>query len=136
MGLDAAIDALEVRARALLADEESAERKALRAALTELQDRQWLSGVKSDVLAEIGRAKKIDTLNTALIDAKPNSITAKNTELSKALITERLRGRFAQEVNHLDLGGLAIKLEQELGSKYRIVAFSTFVLGDIPTVIW
>lgn len=122
LGLDAAIDALENRATALLADEESPERKALRTELAEMQDRQWLAGVKDDVAAEIGRAKDIGALNTALKDTKPNTITAKNTELSRALISERLRGRFAQEINHLNLGGLAIELEQA-GSQSGISRF-------------
>lgn len=128
VGLDTAIDALEVRVGALLADEESVERKALRAALAELKDRQWLSGVKHDVLAEISRAKNINALNMALTDTRPNTITAKNTELSKALITERLRGRFAQEVNHLDLGGLAIELDQA-GSQSGISRFKVSLIN-------
>lgn len=127
LNLDAVIDALEVRAAALLADEESSERKALRAELAGLQDRQWLAGVKDDVLTEIARAKDVDALKTALKDTKPNTITAKNTELSRALITERLRGRFAQEINHLDLAGLAIELEQA-GSQSGISRFKVSLI--------
>jgi ABC-type hemin transport system ATPase subunit len=127
LDLDAVIGALEVRAAALLADDESPERKALRAELAALQDRQWLAVVKDDVLAEIGRAKSFDALNKALKDTKPNTITAKNTELSKALITERLRGRFAQEINHLDLAGLAIELGQA-GSQSGISRFKVSLI--------
>lgn len=111
-GLDAAIDALETRAKALLADDESEERKKLRAELAELKDRQWLSGIKNDVLAEVGRLKSIAKLETALKDTRPNAITSKNTALSEALITERLRARFATEIDHLNLAGLAIELSQ------------------------
>ncbi|ARU02364.1 AAA family ATPase [Yoonia vestfoldensis] len=127
LGLDAMIDALDIRANALLADEESPERKALRAELSGLQDRQWLAGVKDDVLAEIRRAKDVDALNTALKDTKQNTITAKNTELSRALITERLRGRFSQEINHLGLAGLAIELEQA-GSQSGISRFKVSLM--------
>jgi hypothetical protein len=127
LGLDAVIDSLEARAAALLADEESPERKVLRAELAELKDRQWLVGVKDDVLGEIGRAQGVDALNTALKDTKPNTITAKNTELSRALITERLRGRFAQEINHLNLAGLAIELEQA-GSQSGISRFKVSLI--------
>lgn len=112
IGLQSTIDALEARARALLADDESDERKALRAELAELKDRQWLSGIKDDVLAEIERRKSLSTLETALKDTRPNAITQKNTTLSEALITDRLRGRFAQEIDHLNLAGLAIELTQ------------------------
>lgn len=129
LGLDSVIDALEVRAAALLADEESPERKALKAELSGLQDRQWLSGVEDDVVAEIGRAKDIDALANALRDTKPNTITAKNTELSRALITERLRGRFAQEINYLNLAGLAIELEQA-GSQSGISRFKVSLIHN------
>ena len=111
-GLQNTIDALESRATALLADDESDERKALRAELAELQDRQWLSGVKDDVLAEIERLKSLSALEMALKDTRPNVITQKNTVLSEALITDRLRSRFAQEIDHLNLAGLAIELTQ------------------------
>lgn len=111
-GLDTHIDALEVRAAALLADDESEERKKLRAELAELQDRQWLAGIKNDVLAEITRLQSIFDLDAAVKDTRANAITAKNTALSEALITDRLRARFAQEIDHLNLAGLAIELTQ------------------------
>jgi len=80
--------------------------------LQELKDRQWLAGTKADVIAEIGRLKAIAILKSALKDTKPNNITAKNTSLSEALITDRLQGRFAQEIDQLNLAGLAIELTQ------------------------
>lgn len=110
--LQSTIDALESRATALLADDESDERKALRAELAELKDRQWLSGIKDDVLAEIERRKSLSILDTALKDTRPNAITQKNTALSEALITDRLRGRFAREIDHLNLADLEIELTQ------------------------
>ena len=120
--LDAVIDALENRAVALLADDESEERKKLRAELDELKDRQWLSGIKDDVLAEIARLKSIAKLEAALKDTRPNTITAKNTSLSEALITERLRARFAQEIDHHNLAGLAVELTQA-GSQHGVSRF-------------
>ena len=112
IGLDTHINALEARAAALLADDENEERKKLRAELAELHDRQWLGGVKNDVLAEITRLQSIFDLDTAVKDTRANAITTKNTALSEALITNRLRARFAQEIDHLNLAGLAIELTQ------------------------
>jgi hypothetical protein len=111
-GLDDVIRSLESRIAALLAEDDSDERKALRAELQELKDRQWLAGIKADVIAEIGRLKAIAKLKSALKDTKPNNITARNTSLSEALITDRLRARFAKEIDHLNLAGLAIELTQ------------------------
>ena len=120
--LSDAVAGLETRAAALLADDNSDERKAMRAKLAELQDRQWLSGIKDDVIAEIGRRKSIDAIETALKDTRPNTITAKNTTLSEALITERLRGTFAREIDHMNLSGLAIELTQA-GSQAGVSRF-------------
>ena len=123
-GLQTVIDTLGTRITALLADEDSDERKKLRTELEELKDRHWLSGIKGDVLAQITRLKSIAKLETALKDTKPNAITSKNTALSEALITDRLRSRFAQEIDHLNLAGLAIELTQarsQLGvSRFKI----------------
>lgn len=122
IGFDAAISGLEKRATDLLAEGDNIARKEMQNELVELKDRKWLSGVKDDVLAQIARLEEIHTLNVALKDTRPTQITAKNTELSKALITERLRGRFAQEVDNLNLGRLAIELDQA-GSKGGISRF-------------
>ncbi|TLP43443.1 hypothetical protein FDK21_17995 [Cohaesibacter sp. CAU 1516] len=121
-GLEDVITSLQSRITALLAEEDSDERKALRAELQELKDRQWLAGVKADAIAEIGRLKAKTKLKSALKDTKPASITSKNTSLSQALITDRLRGRFAQEIDHLNLAGLAIELTQA-GSKHGVSRF-------------
>lgn len=125
--LDASIAALETRAAAILADDNSEDRKALRAELEELKDRQWLSGVKGDVLAQITRLKEIAELETALKDTKPNAITSKNTSLSGALVTDRLRARFAQEIDHLDIAGLAIELTQA-GSQHGVTRFKVSLM--------
>ena len=122
VGLEATIASLEARATALLADDDTEERKKLRAELQELRDRQWLAGIKDDVLAEISRLKSIAKLETALQDTRSNTITSKNTGLSEALITDRLRRRFTQEIDRLNLAGLAIELKQA-GSKHGVSRF-------------
>lgn len=122
--LKSAIESLEKRAAAVLADDDSDERKALRAEYNELKDRKWLSTILGDVLAEIGRRKTVSELEIANKTTRPNAITALNTQLSKGLITERLRARFAQEIDDFKLAGLAIELKQaksQLGvSRFRI----------------
>jgi ABC-type cobalamin/Fe3+-siderophores transport system ATPase subunit len=127
IGLDTVINALETRAGALLSDDESDERKKLRTELEELKDRQWLLGIKKDILAEIARLISIAKLEVALKDTRPNAITSKNTGLSEGLITERLRGRFAQEINHLNLSGLAIELTQA-GSQRGVSRFKVSLI--------
>ncbi len=135
--LNAVMDALESRAQVMLADDESEDRKALKADLSELQDRQWLAGIVDDVTAEVDRMIQVDVLETALKDTRPGSITQKNTSLSEALITDRLRGRFLREIDHLNLAGLEIELAQARSqhgvSRFRVslIESSSSNAGDI-----
>ena len=135
--INAVMDTLESRAQAMLADDESEDRKALKTELSELRDRQWLAGVVDDVTAEIDRLKQVDELETALKDTKPGFITQKNTALSAALITDRLRGRFLREIDHLNLAGLEIELAQARSqhgvSRFRVslIESSSSNAGDI-----
>ena len=110
--LRAASDELSRRARALLADEQSEERRALKRELQELRDRQWLAGIKADVLSEIERKKQLAMLRSALRDTVHTQITNKSSALSETLVTNRLRGRFAQEIDRMHIAGLAIELRK------------------------
>ena len=135
--LNAVMNALERRAQAVLADDDSEDRKALKAEFSELRDRRWLAGIVDDVTAEIDRLKQVDELETAIKDTRHRSITQKNTSLSEALITNRLRGRFLMEIDHLNLTGLKIELTQAQSqhgvSRFRVslIESSSGNTGDI-----
>ncbi|MFV1630807.1 AAA family ATPase [Phaeobacter sp. JH20_18] len=135
--LNAAMDAIESRAQAMLADDDSDDRKALKAELSELRDRQWLAGIVDDVTAQVDRLKQVHELETALKDTRPGAITQKNTTLSEALITDRLRGRFLREIDHLNLAGLEIELAQARSqhgvSRFRVslIESSSSNAGDV-----
>lgn len=106
----------------LIAADEDPGRQARRAELTALKDQQWLAGVAEDVIAEIERRKQIDALENALKNTTSAAITKLNTTLSQGLITDRLRARFAQEINDLKLAGLAIEqTKSNLGvARFRV----------------
>lgn len=101
------------RASALATEAGSPARAALLAEKTELSDRQWFSGVKADVLAEIERLKQIALLETAQRDTATNRITTKSTEIAQALVTDALRAQFAREVASFEISGLAVELRQQ-----------------------
>lgn len=73
---------IETRANALAAEAGSPARAALLTEKVELVDRQWLGGIKADVLAEIERQKKIALLETAQRDTATNRVTSKSTEIA------------------------------------------------------
>ena len=104
---------VETRANALAAEAGSPARAALLAEKIELSDRQWLSGIKADVLAEIERLKQIARLEAAQRDTATNRITTKSTEIAQALVTDALRAQFAREVASFEIAGLAVELRQQ-----------------------
>jgi hypothetical protein len=112
-GLAAQVADIEARANALAAEAGSPARAALLAEKAELADRQWLGGIKADVLAEIERIKQIGRLEVAQRDTVTNRITSKSTEIAQALVTDALRAQFAREVASFEIAGLAVELRQQ-----------------------
>jgi hypothetical protein len=104
---------VEARANALAAEAGSPARAALLGEKAELADRQWLGGIKADVLAEIERMKQIARLEAAQRETTTNRITTKSTEVAQALVTDALRAQFAREVASFDIAGLAVELRQQ-----------------------
>lgn len=105
-------DAIATRIEALQSEADSPQRAALVAERDDLIDRKWLAIVKPDVLAHIERRKTIEALERFRKDTTTNKITTQSTRIAQALITNRLRGRFANEVDKLGVAGLAIELQQ------------------------
>lgn len=104
---------IDARGDELAAQEDSPARVALTTERTELADRQWLNGIKADVLAQIERLKKIEALETAQRETVTNRITAKSTEIAQALVTDALRAQFAREAASFEIAGLALELRQQ-----------------------
>ncbi|MCJ9708022.1 AAA family ATPase [Bordetella hinzii] len=104
---------IESRANALAAEAGSPARAALLAEKAELADRQWLGGIRADVLAEIERLKQVARLDTAKRDTTTNRTTTKSTEIAQALVTDALRAQFAREVASFEIAGLAVELRQQ-----------------------
>ena len=104
---------VQARANALAAEAGSPARAALLAEKAELADRQWLGGIKADVLAEIERLKLTARLEAAQRDTATNRITTKSTEMAHALVTDALRAQFAREVASFEIADLAVELRQQ-----------------------
>ncbi len=109
----ALINVLSMRITALRAEDESEERKQMRATLQGLTDRAWLAVIQNDVIAEIDRRKKRAALNAALKDTATNRITTKSGEIAERLVTNALRAQFSKEIDKFGIAGLAIELRKE-----------------------
>lgn len=110
--LRTALSAIAKRIEALQSEATSPQRLALIVERDGLADRKWLGVVKADVLAHIERLKAIEALEKAGKDTTTNKITTQSARIAQALVTNRLRGRFAIEVDKLGVAGLAIELQQ------------------------
>ncbi|WP_245508835.1 AAA family ATPase [Bradyrhizobium nanningense] len=110
--LRAVLDAIATRISDLRSEADSPQRAALIAERNALADRKWLGVVKADVLAQIDRLKVIEAIEKASKDTATNKITTQSARIAQALVTNRLRARFAIEVEKLGVSGLAIELQQ------------------------
>lgn len=106
------LDDIAARITGLQAEANSPQRIALIEERDGLADRKWLGMVKADVLAQIERLKAIEAIEKANKDTTTNKITTQSARIAQALVTNRLRGQFAIEVNKLGVAGLAIELQQ------------------------
>lgn len=109
--LQALADELAKRAAALQSETDAPERLALVAEMNDLADRQWLAVVRDDVVAHVSRLGAFAALTRASKDTATNRITTQSAEIARLLVTNRLRGRFAREVEKLGVAGLAIELQ-------------------------
>ena len=131
--LEALREDIAHRARALSGDADSAERQALVSEHRELKDRLALSAIAEDVRAEIGRRVEISALRKAEKSCGTGTkrlITTKNKELSEKLVTDALRGRFAREVQKLQIGSMPIELRKVRDRDFQ--SFFKVALVDKP----
>jgi len=110
--LRTALSGIATRIVGLQSEASSPQRAALIAERDGLADRKWLGVVKADVLAQVERLKAIEGIEKASKDTATNKITTESARVAQALVTNRLRGRFAIEVDKLGVAGLAIELQQ------------------------
>ena len=104
-------ESLSERAKLLMSEGNSEERKRSEKKLAELRKRQWLAGVKNDVLAEIERIKKREKLEGLIDQCKTTTITNKSSQLAQFLVTDALTEKFAEETEKLNLSALALELK-------------------------
>ena len=110
--INAAVEDYELRIEAIRKGEDSSAYQALQEELAELQARRTLSAIKGDVVAEVNRRKEIEALESANKLARKRPITDKNKEISDKLVTDRLRGAFAREIEKLELATAPIELKK------------------------
>jgi energy-coupling factor transporter ATP-binding protein EcfA2 len=104
--------ALSERAQQLAADHASPAHLALVKEYRELKDREALTPILEDIKAEIERQKEIVALRKSLKDTAKKGVTDKNKDLSDKLVTDALRGRFAREIQKMNLARMPVELRK------------------------
>ncbi len=115
--LSALSASLESRAKTEESAEDPTTRAALQKECNDLLAKEWLKSVKAEIEAQIERHKKVKALKEKLEDTKTNAITAKNSELTKKLVTDAYCQKFADEVKGLGVRTVKVKLEELSGAK-------------------
>lgn len=100
--------------------------------LKELEARQKLRDNLAVVLDAIERKKRMAAYGAALEDVTTNAITKKSTELTKELVTDTLRHRFAAELQRIGFTHLDVELQASGGSKGAL--FHKLVFTHAPSV--
>jgi ABC-type dipeptide/oligopeptide/nickel transport system ATPase subunit len=137
--LQTAMSTLEARAKTEESAHDPETRKKLQAELKELEAREWLAGVKADVLQQIDHYKIISELKDCDKDLKTSAITAKSTELTELFVTQAFQQRFKDEVAGLKLHTLEVVMDQTHGKKgiskfgLRLVKAANSKVADIAS---
>jgi energy-coupling factor transporter ATP-binding protein EcfA2 len=118
---EALIGSLQVSLEARAKTEESAHdpetRKKLIAERSELEVREWLSGVKDVVLEQIEAYRIVAKLDRCRKDVATAQITTKSSDLTKQFVTDTFQKRFKDELKLLGLKTLEVALEPIKGKK-------------------
>lgn len=112
-----AIKVLETQASTEEAANDPVARKALESERKELEAREWLSGVKGDVLKQIGHLRIVAELDQCKKDLNTAPITSKSSELTETFVTKAFRDRFNDEAKALGLTTIQVVMEPVQGKK-------------------
>ncbi len=129
--LGAFIDSLRKRASGLDGKEHGLDAKEA-AELKELEARILLRDNLQIVLDEIERKQRLAAYRQCLDDTNTQTITRKSTELTKELVTDRLRDTFKAELAKLEFNHLLVEIQAAGGAKGAL--FHRILFPNAPGV--
>jgi hypothetical protein len=119
--------AAQLRTRSRVMDPKDA------AELKEFEAREILRDQLGLVLEEIERKKRLAAYGLCLNDTTTNAITRKSTELTKQLVTDRLRDQFQEELKKLEFTHLAVEVKPVGGAKGAL--YHQLIFTNAPGVV-
>jgi len=100
--------------------------------LTDLQDKEWLSNNKDEVIKYLDNLRKISDLEDKKSETKTKNITDFTTELTNIFVTEKFCNTFESELQKLGLNSIKVKLETKRSRK----AITQFGLKVVDADKW
>ena len=110
-----------------------AKRKAMAAELRELDARILLGKHERTLIEEIERKKKVAAFGQCIEETKPTAITQKGSAVTKAVVSERLKTRFREELVGLDFTHVEVELKEAGGTEG--VFYHKLVLTRAPGTV-
>lgn len=129
---------LQERLTTLETDTSAEMRRQLTAEAQELRARSLLAKNKQLVLAEIDRKKRAAAYEQAIAETKTAAITKKSGEVTRAVVTKRLKASFQAELHSLSFRHVEVELKEVGGSEgvlYHKLALTRAPGVDLPRVV-
>ena len=129
---------LNHRADSLLQQVNAEEKQRIEKDFRELKSRETLGAHIEIVLREIERKKQIAAYQLCLNDAKTRNITRKSTEVTKNVVTQRLKNSFDTELKNLRFHHAEVVLQEaggERGALYHKLILKRAPNIEVPKVV-
>jgi energy-coupling factor transporter ATP-binding protein EcfA2 len=123
---------IEARIKSLRAGGTDDARKKMTAELRELQARVLLGKHEKTILEEIDRKRKSAAYSQCLEETRPTAITQKGSAVTKAVVSERLKKSFKDELGNLGFRHVEVELKEAGGAEG--VFYHKLVLTRAPGV--
>lgn len=129
---------IEARIKSLRESGSDESRKKMTAELRELDARVTLGKHEQTILDEIERKKKIAAYTQCLEETKPTAVTQKGSAVTKAVVTERLKQSFKDELRKLGFNRVEVELKEAGGSEgvfYHRLSLTRAPGVELPKVV-
>src|SRR5690606_13385432 len=126
------VEQLRKRSKELATPIDQAKKDELTKSYNELKSREALSVNLKKVLTVIDRKAKLAAYELCLRDTRTNNITRKSTEITKAVVTEKLQSSFRKELERLKFSHVEVELQEAGGERGAL--YHKLILKRAPSI--
>jgi len=131
-------DEIDARIKSLREGANSEARKKLADEAQELRARLALGTHEQAILDEIENKKKIAAYSQCIDETKPTAITQKSSQVTKAVVSERLKKSFKTELQNLEFNHVEVELKEVGGAEgvfYHKLILTRNPGVDVPKIV-